>query len=397
MNYIGIDIGKDRHAASGVNEKGETVLGARFVASDAGGYASLTGDLRKLGPMSTVLVGMESTGHYGKLIAYRLREDGWVVNILNPAVVAGVAKSDLRGRKSDKLDAQVIAQVMRDGKRGQATGPSEDEEKLKTLSRQRGFIIGQRTQCKNHLQAILDVLFPELMGFFHDEFSASMLAVCERFPSAVAVAKADLRTLTKILHVASHGQLGADEAQNLKQTARTSLARARTNAGEEAAVRQTVQMIRFQDEQIKQMEGQMLACSSAIAAYLGSIKGAGKILPLIIAGELGNLERFEGPDMAQRVLAFAGSEPRVQESGKWKGHSKMSKRGSSTLRCALFQMANTVRLHSPAFAEVYRRHIALHKHHSVALSHVMRSIVNVLCGMHRTKTLYRAPEARKAE
>jgi transposase len=395
MNYVGIDIGKKRHAANGIGERGEVVLGARFVTADAGGYGSLTGDLHRLGTKPTVLIGMESTGHYGKLLAHRLREDGWTVNVFNPAVIAFAAKGDLRGRKSDKLDARVIAQVLREGKRGETQALSADEEKLKMLCRQRNFVVGQRTGCKNHLMALLDVLFPELMGFFHAEFSPSMLAVAGRFPSAVAVAGTDVRTLTSVLHAASRGKLGLEEAQTLKKTARTSLARTRTNDGEEAAARQTVQMIRFLDEQIKGLEQQMQACSSPIATCLASIKGAGKILPLMIAGELGNLERFQAPNMAQRILAFAGSEPRIQESGKWQGHFKMSKRGSTTLRCALFQMANTVRLHSPAFDDVYNRQIARHKHHSVALSHVIRAIVNTLCGMHKTKTLYRTPETRK--
>lgn len=396
MNYIGIDIGKERHAAGGIDEKGNVILGARFLAADAGGYGSLAGELRKLGPSSEVLIGMESTGHYGKLLAYRLREDGWTVNVFNPAVIAAAAKCDLRGRKSDKLDAGIIAQVLREGRRGETKAMSADDEKLKMLSRQRNFVLRQRTDCKNHLMALLDVLFPELMGFFHSEFTPSMMAMVKRFPSAVAVAGTDIRTLTSILNTASRGKLNRNAAQELKATAQTSLARSRTNEGEEVAAQQTAQMIQFLDEQIEGLEKQMQACASPIATYLMSIKGAGKILPFIIGGELGNLDRFSGPNMTQRILAFAGSEPRVQESGKWKGHFKMSKRGSTTLRCALFQMANTVRLHTPVFGEVYNRQIARHKHHNVALSHVMRAIINTLCGMHKTKTLYRAPEPAKA-
>ena len=74
----------------------------------------------------------------------------------------------------------------------------------------------------------------------------------------------------------------------------------------------------------------------------------------------------------------------------------MSKRGSTTLRCALFQAAHTVRLHSPAFNEIYQRQIARGKAHAVAQSHVIRAIVNTLCGMYKSKTLYHAPELRKA-
>jgi len=396
MKYIGIDIGKERHAASGIDDTGRIVLGAQFFAADAGGYASLTGLLRKLGPASEVLAGMESTGHYGKLLAHKLREDGWTVHVFNPAVTAAAAKGDLRGRKTDKLDAQIIAHLLRDGRRGQAQSTSADEEKLKILGRQRAFLVRQRTECKNHLAALLDVLFPELAESFTPNFSITHLALIERFPSAVAVADADLRTLTKLLHTAARGQLGRDEALALKKKAQTSIAKLRTNAGEEFAAQQMTVMIRTYDAQIKCVEEQMQSCHSQIATSLMSIKGFGKVQPFVIAGELGNLERFKGPNMTNRVLAFAGCEPRVRESGKWKGYAKMSKRGSVTLRCALYLAANTVRQNSPAFAEVYKRQIARGKHHTVALSHVMRAIVNTLCGMHKTKTLYCAPELRKA-
>ena len=396
MKYVGIDIGKERHAVGAIDDEGQVVLHSQFFAGDAGGYAALTGLLRKLGPKADVAVAMESTGHYGKLLAHRLREDGWTVHIFNPALTAAAAKTDLRGRKSDKLDALIIAHVLRDGRRNQSQPASPDEERLKALGRQRSLLISQRTNCKNHLTALLDVLFPELAKTVKTTFSATHLALVENFPSAVSVAGADIRTLTKVLQTASRGQQGRDDALALKKTAQTSLARLRTNAGEEFAAQQTAAIIRAYDGQIERVEQEMQACTSSVATLLMSIKGSGKVQPFVIAGELGNLERFQGPNMTNRVLAFAGSEPRIRESGKWKGRPKMSKRGSGTLRCALFLVANTIRLHSPQFADVYQRQTARGKPHNIALSHVMRAIVNTLCGMHKTKTLYSAPENPKA-
>jgi transposase len=396
MHYVGIDIGKERHAVGGIDDLCQVVLRSQLFASDRGGYSLLTGLLHKLGPCAEVLVGMEATGHYGKLLAHRLREDGWTVHVFNPATTAAVAKSDLRGRKTDKMDALVIAHALRDGRPSQARAVSTDEEQLKALGRQRTLLIRQRTICKNHLTALLDVLFPELTDTFKTSYTTTHLALIERFPSATAVAGADIRTLTKVLHTASCGQMGREEAMALKKKAQTSIARTRTNAGEEFAAQQTATMIQMYGVQIDVVEQRLKTCSSQIATYLMSIKGSGKVLPFVIAGELGNLDRFEGPNMSHRVLAFAGCEPRIRESGKWKGHSKMSKRGSATLRCALYLLANTIRLNTPAFADVYQRQIARSKPHAVALSHVIRAIVNTLCGMHKTRTLYRPPEIRKA-
>lgn len=396
MNYVGIDIGKEKHAVGAIDDVGRNVIGSQFFTADEGGYVLLTGLLRKLGPSTEVVLGMEATGHYGKLLTHRLRKDQWTVHVFNPAIIAAAAKGDLRGRKTDKLDALVIAHALRDNRRSATYVASPDEEQLKVLGRQRTFLVRQRTECKNHLTALLDVLFPELADFFKSNFSPSFLSLITRFPSAVAVAAADLRTLTSLLHTSSRGQLGREDALALKKAAQTSLARTRTNAGESFVAQQTAQMIQTFNEQIAQVEAQMQACDSEIATYLASIKGFGVILPFVIAGEIGNLERFRGPNMTNRLLAFAGCEPRIRESGKWKGHTKMSRRGSTTLRCALYLAANTVRLYTPAFADVYQRQIARGKSHAVAISHVIRAIINTLCGMHKTKTLYLAPEYRKA-
>jgi hypothetical protein len=70
----------------------------------------------------------------------------------------------------------------------------------------------------------------------------------------------------------------------------------------------------------------------------------------------------------------------------------MSKRGSRALRNALYLMAGTVRLHSTCFNAVYKRQTAMGKHHNVALSHVVRKTVEVMCGKYKTNTLFVPPK-----
>jgi transposase len=72
-------------------------------------------------------------------------------------------------------------------------------------------------------------------------------------------------------------------------------------------------------------------------------------------------------------------DPRVRKSGQWSGKIKMSKRGSPTLRTALYQAASMARLHQPRLAEIYYRHRRqMNKHHSVAISHVARKLLAII-------------------
>jgi len=99
----------------------------------------------------------------------------------------------------------------------------------------------------------------------------------------------------------------------------------------------------------------------------------------VILSELGESNRFQGAKAAHKMLAYAGADPRIRQSGKWKGQVKMCKRGSPTLRTALYQAAHTVRLHCPEFQKIYEKYkIGKHKHHGVAMSHVVRKLLHVI-------------------
>jgi transposase len=52
----------------------------------------------------------------------------------------------------------------------------------------------------------------------------------------------------------------------------------------------------------------------------------------VLRAELGDIERFS---CVNQVVAYAGLDIKVKESGKWKGHVKLSKQGSGRIRRVL--------------------------------------------------------------
>ena len=394
MIHVGVDIGKSKHAAAAVNDAGACVMRPRFFTQDAGGFASLFGALEGQGGAASVVVGMEATGHYWKVLRHALVARQYRVDVINPLITSREASADVRGRKSDKLDALAIANVLRKGGYSPAPGELAATDTLKVLARHRKALVARGSDAKRRLISALDVAFPEAAKTLGDLFGAASLAVVRAFPSARLGAAADIRTLTSLFAKASGGQLGREAAEAYREAARHSLSLAMDTKGEEFVITQIVDEIRAAAGQIDEVERRILAePQPIIARLLGSIKGAGKIQPMAVAAELGDPSRFAGPDMAKKVLAYAGCDPRVRESGKWKGRAKMSKRGSPTLRNALYLLAGTIRLHTPFFNAVYKRQVARGKHHNVALSHVVRKIVEVMCGMYKTNTPFVPPQA----
>jgi transposase len=393
MNYVGVDIGKSKHAAAAVNDAGVCVMPPRFFTQDAGGIASLLGALEECGGPESAVVGMEATGHYWKVPRHVLAARQYRVDVINPLITSREASADVRGRKSDKLDALAIANVMRKG--GYSPAPAElaATDTLKVLVRHRRALVERGSDAKLRLISALDVAFPEADKTLGDLFGAASLAVVRALPSARLAAVADIRTLTSLFAKASGRQLGREAAEAYRAAARNSLSLNMNTVGEEFVIAQIVDEIRAMAAQIAEVERRILAePQPAIASLLRSVKGAGKIQPMVVAAEIGDPSRFAGADMAKKVLAYAGCDPRVRESGKWKGRTKMSKRGSPVLRHALYLMAGTIRLHTPCFNAVYKRQIAMGKHHNVALSHVVRKIVDVMCGMYKTNNPFVPPQ-----
>jgi transposase len=76
--------------------------------------------------------------------------------------------------------------------------------------------------------------------------------------------------------------------------------------------------------------------------------------------------------VARKLQAYFGCDPKLRESGKWKGQVRMSKRGIELARTALFQAATCAMLHDPDMKDVFDRKKAEGKFYLVCVSHVMR-------------------------
>ncbi len=96
----------------------------------------------------------------------------------------------------------------------------------------------------------------------------------------------------------------------------------------------------------------------------------------IILGEIGNIDRFASPC---KLLAYAGLDPTVCQSGKFKARSaKMSKRGSKMLRFALINSAWQLTLNNDTFYDYYQLKLSQGLSHYGALGHVAHKLVRVI-------------------
>ena len=396
MHVIGIDIGKGMHAMAALDECGRLVMEPEMFPQTASGFEALSARLESLGGPKGIRVGMEATGRYWIPLRHSLAGLGYRVEVVNPLLTAHEIATDVRGRKSDRTDAAAIAAALQRDRHSPA--PAEDPvgDPLRGLTRHRTFLVRQRSDAKRRIHASLDVLFPEAQAAFGNLFAAGTMALLKRFPSARLLAQANTRTIASLLSAASRRRCPPEKARELRDAARRSVCATLRNEGEEAALVSTLELIGFLGGQIGEAEKRIKTMDAPPAAVvLESVRGVGPLLSRTIAAEYGDLSRFADPSkkqpvsgMSRRMLAFAGCEPRVPGSGNWKGRARISKRGSPSLRTALWQAASMCRLHNPIFQAMYERQCARNKHHTVAIFHLVRKLLEIWCGMYKSNTLF---------
>ena len=89
-------------------------------------------------------------------------------------------------------------------------------------------------------------------------------------------------------------------------------------------------------EHLSKLEAEIDTLAKEIEEYkiIQSIPGIGEKIAATIISEIGEIDRFNHP---KKLVAFAGVDPEVFESGKFKATLvRITKRGSSRLRHALY-------------------------------------------------------------
>ena len=407
MIAVGIDVGKEKHTIGAVSSNEQIVRKAESFSQNRAGSDKVLRILKEVRSEQPIRIGMEATGRYWIVLRYLLVKEGYKVEVINPIITSGEIRRDVRGTKSDEKDAISIARVMLSNRHNPVADENPHLDALKAITRHRTFVVRQRSAVKNTIRSLLDCLFPEIDSVFDDIFASTPMAVLTKYPSARLLADANINALTAILKKASRGKCGIEKARMIKNAAKQSIAVDMQNCAEEYALLNYIAEIRFYDEQIHEIEKKLEEMPiPQIVHQLSAIKGVGKKHACLIIGEYGDLERFVNPpstggkpkkpsDMHKRLLAFAGCEPRIRTSGKWKGKVKVSKRGSPNLRTALYQAAFTCVSHTSYFAEVYKKQINKGKAHSCALFFVIKKLIIVICAMYRNKTIFNPPNAEE--
>jgi len=391
MWTLGIDVAKRRHNATLLDGEGKTVFRNVSFAQRRDGVDGFLKRLTDTGQSPAgIRVGMEATGHYWMVLFQILTEAGYVVQVINPIVTAARRNVTIRGTKTDAADSSLIAKILREEHPKVSAIPEQDARALRDLTRLRFECAHTATVEKQRLVALLDLVFPEYGEHFSDIFGATSREVLGEFPTAKHLAKVDVRRLTRLLKEASRGRIGREKATRLKEAARNSFALSGNTDALALEIRFIVERLNLLIAQMAQLEERFAEFLGEEQALLSSVAGVGKVWAPTILAEILPVFHPELKDGGRKLVAAAGLDVRLRDSGEFAGKGKMSKRGSRYLRTAVIQAAGAAvfAAHDPMFTEVYDRQRGRGKHHTVALSHVAHKMLHVIFSVLKNRKPY---------
>lgn len=375
MFLLGIDIAKLNHVASCIDSSTNEVIFSNFkFKNDFKGFSALLDKIKSL-DVKNLIIGLESTSHYGENLINFLFKQHFKVALINPLQTSHLRKANIRDAKNDRLDSLNIARSLIFGKLNFVSEKNIDCFSLKKLTRFRSNLIKQRSKAKIQLTSLLDLLFPELQYLFKSKIhSKTIYTLLKKYPSADEIAALKDDEISNLLYASSKGHFKREKSIELKSLAKTTVGIKDTSVS--LHVIQLIELIELFDRQIKDIVTKITDTVNKLDTKLLSVPGINIIACAIILGETNNFDNFSN---ATKLLAFAGLDPKIRQSGNFSATScRMSKKGSPYLRYALiFTAWNTVR-HSEKFNKYYCLKRSQSKSHYNALGHVAHKLVRVI-------------------
>lgn len=372
--YVGVDIAKHTHFASIISSSGELILEAFKFENTHIGFKSLLAKLKDLNT-TKILIGLESTAHYGNNFIRYFFNLGFNVGIINPIQTSSLRKVNIRKTKNDKIDSILICKCLMLGKFNLFTKQDLDTLTLKTLATERKVLLKSRSRAKIQLVALLDIVFPELADFFkgnlHLNVSYNLLKL---YQLQSQIKDVNLTKLSNLLINNSQGRYKKQDAINLKKLAENSIG---TNDNYYCnIIKQKVELIEYLTNQINCLEIQFKEIIDSLNSPIMTIPGMSYIQACSILGVIGNINRFERPP---QIIAYAGLDPSVYQSGEFTAkNTKMSKRGSRLLREALVWSAFNVCKYNTTLNNYYLDKRSKGLSHYAALGHVATKLTRII-------------------
>ncbi|MFJ7472101.1 IS110 family transposase [Peribacillus frigoritolerans] len=395
---VGVDIAQQLHVARAVNFRGIVVGDPLAFENNEDGFARLLkwmDKLQRLNKLDAAIVGMEPTGHYWINLSKWLFKQGIEVVTVNPHLVKRNKENrDNTQSKSDKKDALVIADMVKNGYNAFVRNTSESFEILRVLMSNRDVVVKRLVSTINQLNRWVDIVFPELRQVFKDITGKGAIATLRLFPSPMELRSMKSHVVVSGWKLIMKRQPGLKKAQLLLQLARKSVGTRQALEAYKFHLEQLLEEYDLAFLQLERVEQEVKDVLKQIpfAKKLLAIKGISEISLAGILGEAGDLSGFSH---GNSLLRHAGLHLAEASSGKWKGQIVISKRGRSRLRRFLYLATMSLVMNNTEFRAIHTHNVKVKKMKKMkSIMKLVGKLARIFVGIARRNESYCADKVQ---
>lgn len=334
MKYVGIDLHKKTIVICVVNKDRTVLQRKKFLCLDVGGIVAW---FEHLGTFRFVV---EATASYEWLVQLLepLAED-WV--LAHPGKMRVIAES---AKKSDKLDAQTLAEFLALDMIPKAFRPSARQ-------REHRILVRHRAKCQQRVTHL----------------------------------KCRIRHVAASYNADQRGLFQADHLEQLQKRPELSEADRFVLSEQVRDYEQALERLQAAKAELKRFGQKGSAAEQAQREILRSAPGVGEVVSEVVLAELGDGERFGS---LKDATAYAGLAPGKRESDGKRKDLPITKQGSALLRWAMVEAAWVAVMQSARWRGVYEA-LKKRRQSKRAIIAVARRLLAVLVSMLKSGTKYR--------
>ena len=395
--FVGVDTHKAQHTAVIINCFHQSI-GFTTTPNDPQYFKDFIKELNALNHNDKTLVfGLEDTQGLGSSLAKWLLDNDYTVKDVNPAFTKRERDHSPNPDKSDKEDAEAIANVLlSEWDQLPTLKKNANFKAIRQLNNQRQNLVQQKTRIKNRLHKLIHQQYPNYKEFFSNTFGKTALAFWEEFPHPAQLKYQGEKRLNKFLKKQAKN-ISNDKAEKI-------LSLVDKNSKEDMATDTRNTLIPMLIEQLRTLKKHLAKINIKLKAAvekseykLTTMPGIDFKLAAIFISYIKDIDRF---DSADKLARYSGIAPSEYSSGSSQNYTS-KKYGCRELNHAFYLLAfqqigkyPNGSVKNPASYNYYQKKLKEGKSRQIALTCLQRRLVDIIYAMMRDRSAYELPEIK---
>lgn len=391
--YVGIDLAKDSSRVAVVDKDGSKLSSPFSIKNTRDGMEKLLSKLNSY-KNDQILCGMEASSNYWENVYSYLKEKKVSCLLINPYQVKKYRQALGLKIKTDSVDAEAVAQLIRAKKCDNLYISDEVAIELKELVRIKFSFARRAKDLKKGVMSLLCLVFPEYTRIIPHPFSKVSTEILSKYPTSCHMAKASVSKLVKIFRRYQGCNFSAGKAEELIAAAKESFYSGRASRSRGISISMQIEEISSLSSKMEEIEEEIKSILDPADpkggppsfSILNSIKGVGIGTISAFLGTVGDMSRFLNSD---KLVSYIGFCPRIFESGKYKKKNpEIQKAGPRELRYMLYLSSVAAIKHNIWLKKYYHDLVSDGMPAKKALIKVAVKITRMMYSMLKYKTYY---------